>query len=139
MSIVDTSNTMMISAAGLKAQSTRMRIIAENIANSSTTGTSPGADPYRRQIPVFQQVMDRHLGMKVITAEQPIPDKSDFNLKFDPSHPAANAQGYVKTSNVKPLTEALDMKEAQRSYEANLSVIDATRSIEKQTIDLLRA
>lgn len=135
----DMSSTMMISAAGLKAQSTRMRTIAENIANSATTGVTPGADPYRRQIPVFQTVLDRNLGIKTVKAVDPIGDKSDFMLKFEPSHPAANAEGYVKYSNVKPLTEALDMKEAQRSYEANLSVIDATRSIEKQTIDLLRA
>ena len=130
---------MQISAAGLKAQTSRMRVIAENIANSSTTGITPGADPYRRQIPIFKQVLDRSLGVKIIQAQPPLPDKSDFTMKFDPSHPAADASGYVKMSNVKPLVEALDMKEAQRSYEANLSVIDSTRNIEKQTIDLLRS
>lgn len=136
---LDMNTMMQISASGLKAQTTRMRTIAENIANSNTTGLTPGANPYQRQIPVFAQELDRALGMKMVTAAKPVRDASDFPIKFDPSHPAADAQGYVKMPNVKPMMEAVDMREAQRSYEANLSVIDSTRSMLKQTIDLLRA
>src|SRR6218665_3431258 len=139
MSALDMVSTMEISAAGMRAQTTRMRIIAENIANSTTTRNSPGADPYRRQIPVFQEVLDRKLGIRLVTAAKPVADSADFPMKFDPSHPAANADGYVKTSNVKSMLETIDMKEAQRSYEANLAIIDSTRSLEKQTIDLLKA
>ncbi len=136
---VDMSSMMEMSAAALKAQTTRMRIIAENIANAGTTGTTPDADPYRRQIAVFKDVLDRNLGVRVVKAQTPIKDMSDFITKFDPSHPAANAEGYYKLPNVKPIMETVDLKEAQRSYEANLSVIESTRNLLKQTADLLRA
>ena len=136
---LDMNSMMAISGAALKAQTTRMRVIAENIANAGTTATSAGGDPYRRQVPVFKQVLDRELGMKVVTAQKPVKDMSDFVMKFDPSHPAADANGYVKYPNVQPINEMVDMKEAQRSYEANLSVIDGTRSLLRQTIDLLRS
>ena len=136
---VDMSSMMGMSAAALKAQTTRMRVIAENIANADTTSTVAGGDPYRRQIPVFKDMLDRSLGIRVVKAQSPIKDMSDFITKFDPSHPAANAEGYYKLPNVKPIMETVDLKEAQRSYEANLSVIDSTRNLLKQTTDLLRA
>jgi flagellar basal-body rod protein FlgC len=136
---VDMTSMLQTSAAALKAQTTRMRVIAENIANAGTTGTAPGADPYRRQIPVFRDMMDRTLGIRTVRAMPAIKDMSDFITKFDPSHPAANAEGYYKLPNVKPIMETVDMKEAQRSYEANLSVIESTRNLLKQTTDLLRA
>lgn len=136
---LDMNAMMQISASGLKAQTTRMRTIAENIANAGTTGLTPGATPYQRQIPVFAQELDRAMGMKMVVAGKPVRDTSDYPVRFDPSHPAADEQGYVKLPNVKPIMETVDMKEAQRSYEANLSVIDSTRSMLKSTIDLLRA
>ena len=136
---LDMNSLMEMSGAALKAQTTRMRVIAENIANAGTTATTPGGDPYRRQVPVFKNMLDKELGLKVVTAQKPVQDMSDFVMKFDPSHPAADANGYVKYPNVQPINEMVDMKEAQRSYEANLSVIDGTRSLLRQTIDLLRS
>lgn len=136
---LDMNAMMQVSAAGLKAQTTRMRTIAENIANANTTGVAPGSNPYQRQIPIFAQELDRATGLRTVVAGKPITDSKAFPVKFDPSHPAADASGYVKMPNVNPVMEAVDMKEAQRSYEANLSVIDSTRNMLKQTIDLLRA
>lgn len=137
--MLDIASMMQISAAGMKAQTMRMRTIAENIANAGVTGTTPGSDPYQRKVPVFQQELNRALGMQLVKAATPAADTTEFPKRFDPSHPAADAQGYVKMPNVKPVMEAVDMRESQRSYEANLSVVDATRTMLKQTIDLLRA
>ncbi|MGE3769711.1 MAG: flagellar basal body rod protein FlgC [Bdellovibrionales bacterium] len=136
---LDLNSLISISSYGMRAQAGRMRTLAENIANSSTTGTSPGADPYRRKIPVFQQMVNKELGVKVVESGRPIDDMKDFPVKYDPSHPAADAKGYVKMPNVVPLMETIDMREAQRSYEANLTVIEATRAMIGRTIDLLRA
>lgn len=135
---LDLSAMLNISAHGMRAQTGRMRVLAENVANANTTGDTPGADPYRRQIPVFENVLNRELGIKVVTNARPIADMSDFAMRFDPSHPAANAEGYVKTPNVRSIMEATDLREAQRSYEANLAVIDSTRQMIGRTIDLLR-
>ena len=136
---LDMNSMMQISASGLRAQTARMRTIAENIANANTTGLKPGADPYQRQIPVFAQELDRATGLSLVKTVKSVKDTSDFPRRFDPSHPAADSDGYVKLPNVQPMMEATDMREAQRSYEANLSVIDSTRSMLKQTIDLLKA
>lgn len=129
---------MMVAASGLRAQSGRMRVIAENIANADSTGTTPGADPYRRKVVSFSNELDRELGVKKVQVERPKLDQSPFALKYMPGHPAANEEGYVKTPNVNGLVEAMDMREAQRSYEANLNVIQATRRMVTSTIDLLR-
>ncbi|MBS0296784.1 MAG: flagellar basal body rod protein FlgC [Proteobacteria bacterium] len=127
---------MAVAASALRAQQSRMRVIAENLANADTTSQTKGGDPYRRQVPVFQSSkVDGATGVKLA---QVVPDGSDFHLEWDPSHPAANAQGYVKRPNVDPLVEAMDMREAQRAYDANLNVIDTARAMESRTLDLLK-
>jgi len=130
--------SMMVAAAGLKAQSGRMRIIAENIANADSTGKTPGADPYRRKVPTFEDRLDRELGVDTVSLGNPALDKSDFKLKYMPGHPAADQNGYVKMPNVDGLVEAMDMREAQRSYEANLNMISSVRRMNSQTIDILK-
>jgi flagellar basal-body rod protein FlgC len=136
---LDFLKTMAIAASGLRAQAGRMRIISENIANADSTPTAPGADPYRRKIPTFQLEFDRALDANVVELGQPQPDKSDFRLKYEPGHPAADANGNVKYPNVNSMVEMTDMREAQRSYEANINVITATRRMLQRTIDILKA
>jgi len=126
-----------ISGSGLQAQGKRMKVIAENIANAGTTPTSPNQLPYRRQVITFKDEFDKALGASKVKVTGVVPDRSDFVKKFDPSHPAADAQGYVLTPNVNPLTETMDMMEAQHSYQANLQVIDAARGMVLNTINLL--
>ena len=135
---MDLMKSMMVAAAGLKAQSGRMRIIAENIANADSTGKTPGADPYRRKVPTFEDRLDRELGVDTVSLGNPALDKSDFKLKYMPGHPAADQNGYVKMPNVDGLVEAMDMREAQRSYEANLNMISSVRRMNSQTIDILK-
>ena len=130
--------TMMIAASGLRAQTGRMRIISENIANANSTAANPDGDPYRRRIPTFENVLDKMLNANMVKLGKPEMDKSEFDKKHDPGHPAADATGYVKIPNVNTLVEAMDMREAQRSYEANLNVIQASRRMMAQTIELLR-
>ena len=127
-----------IAASGMDAQTTRLRVIAENLANQDTTGAKPGADPYRRKTVSFENRLDQQLGAQTVRVKQVGQDKSDFPLRYDPSNPAANAQGYVKESNVNSLVEIMDMREAERSYSANLSVMQASRSMQTRTIDLLK-
>ncbi|HEY4345120.1 MAG TPA: flagellar basal body rod protein FlgC [Parvibaculum sp.] len=135
---MDLLKSMMVAASGLKAQSGRMRIIAENIANADSTGKTPGADPYRRKIPTFQDRLDREIGTDTVQLGRPMLDQTDFQLKYMPGHPAADNNGYVKMPNVNGLVEAMDMREAQRSYEANLNLISASRRMISQTIDILK-
>ena len=127
---------MAAAASALRAQQSRMRVIAENIANAESTAATAGGQPYRRQTPVFQaREIDGATG--VVLAEVR-PDMSDFRSEYDPSHPAANAEGYVTRPNVDTLIEAMDMREAQRAYEANLNVIETARAMETRTLDLLK-
>lgn len=128
--------TMAVASSALRAQQGRMRVIAENIANANSTARTAGGDPYRRQIPVFKptQVQGAE-GVQMLRVD---PDSSDFKTEYDPGNPAADAKGYVKTPNVNTLVEALDMKEAQRAYEANLNVIETARSMEARTLDILK-
>jgi flagellar basal-body rod protein FlgC len=127
---------MAVAASALKAQQSRMRVIAENIANAESTATTAGGQPYRRQIPVFQaQEIDGATGVALAQVRA---DMGDFRSEYDPSHPAANAEGYVLRPNVDSLVEAMDMREAQRAYEANLNVIETARSMESRTLDLLK-
>ena len=135
---MDLSNSLDLSAKGMTAQSTRLRVIAENIANSATTGSSPGSDPYRRKVVVFSNTLDQALGATTVGVRQIAPDMSPFPQRFDPANPAADTEGYVKTPNVNSFVEIMDMKEAQRSYSANLNVMETTRGILTRTIDLLR-
>ena len=130
------NSAMSVAASALKAQQSRMRVIAENIANAQSTAQVAGGEPYRRQIPVFQaREIDGATG---VTLAEVRPDMGDFRSEYDPSHPAANAEGYVLRPNVNTLIEAMDMREAQRAYEANLNVIETARSMDARTLDLLK-
>jgi flagellar basal-body rod protein FlgC len=128
---------MAVAASALRAQQARMRVIAENIANANSVSPTKGGDPYRRQVPVFSPVqIDKGVNGVEMTKVQP--DQSDFKSEYDPGNPAADAKGYVKMPNVDPLIEALDMREAQRAYEANLNVIETARQMQSRTLDLLK-
>jgi flagellar basal-body rod protein FlgC len=130
--------TLSIAASGLRAQSGRMRVIAENIANANSTAPTPGADPYRRRVVTFRSNFDRELQAQVVQLGRVQTDRGDFVTRHEPGHPAADDRGHVKYPNVNSLIEAVDMREAQRSYEANLNVIGATRRMITRTLDLLR-
>jgi flagellar basal-body rod protein FlgC len=132
-------STMAISAAGMRVQGDRLRVIAENLANANTTAETPGDLPYRRKVVIFQNQLDRALGVDTVRVAKVGVDKSEFQRRFDPSHPSADADGYVLLPNVNPQVEAMDMREAQRAYEANLSVIDTARTMLSRTVELLRA
>jgi flagellar basal-body rod protein FlgC len=136
---MDFLRSISIAASGLRAQAGRMRIISENIANADSTAQKPGADPFRRKIPTFRSEMDRALDARVVALGPVRNDPSDFQTKYQPGHPAADSNGYVKYPNVNPLIEMTDMREAQRSYEANLNVIGATRRMIQRTLDILKA
>ncbi|KRA99264.1 flagellar basal-body rod protein FlgC [Devosia sp. Root685] len=135
---MDFNTSIGIAATGLHAQSARMRVIAENIANADSTASTPGGDPYRRRVPTFETVMNNELGGRVVTMGKLAYDQSDFNNRYEPGHPAADAKGYVQYPNVNTLIETMDMREAQRSYEANLNVVSVTRQMLGQTLDILR-
>jgi flagellar basal-body rod protein FlgC len=134
----DFLSSLSIAATGLHAQSARMRVIAENLANADSAGKSPDEDPYRRKIPTFKAVMDRELGATKVEIGRIAYDQSDFETRFEPGHPAADATGYVRYPNVNSLIETMDMREAQRSYEANLNVVTVTRQMLGATLDILR-
>ena len=136
---MDFVKSLAIAASGLRAQAGRMRVLSENIANADSTAQSQGADPYRRRIPTFRSEMDRALGARVIGLGPVRSDPSDFRIKHEPGHPSADAAGNVKYPNINPLIEMTDMREAQRSYEANVNVIGATRRMIQRTLDILRA
>jgi flagellar basal-body rod protein FlgC len=122
----------------MEAQTTRLRVIAENLANQDSTGAAPGADAYRRKTVSFDNRMDRALGTTTVRVRQIARDRTDQPLRHDPSNPAANAQGYVKMPNVNSFIEVMDMREAQRSYSANLSVLEVTRGMLNRAIELLK-
>jgi len=128
--------TMAVASSALRAQQGRMRVIAENLANANSTARTAGGDPYRRQVPVFRPA-NVH-GAEGVQMVRVSPDESDFKTEYDPGNPAADAKGYVKLPNVNTLVEALDMKEAQRAYEANLNVIETARAMESRTLDILK-
>ena len=134
---MDFSTSMTVAASGLRAQSERMKIIAENIANANSTSPTPGGDPYRRKIATQQNNFDRELGANLVTSGKPLNDQSDFRSQYDPGNPTADKQGYIKLPNVDPLIEIMDMKEAQRSYEANLTVMTSTKQMMSQAVSLL--
>jgi flagellar basal-body rod protein FlgC len=136
---VDIKDAMEISASGMKAQGTRLRLISENLANANSTSQTPGGEPYRRKVLTFGNVLDRTLNAQLVKVKSIGPDRSDFELKFDPSHPAANADGYVMLPNVNGVIEMADMREAQRSYDANVSVIETSRAMIAKTLEILTA
>ena len=135
---MDLATSMAVAASGMQAQSDRMKTIAENIANANSTSPVVGADPYRRKIATQRSEFDQQLGATVVEAGKPITDNSDFRLQYDPGNPSADKQGYVKLPNVNSLVEVMDMREAQRSYEADLTVMDSTKQMLSRTVDLLK-
>lgn len=135
----DLGNSLLISASGMRSQGERMKIIAENIANANSSAGKPGEDPYRRQLVIFRNELDREMGIRKVEVANVIPDKSAFQRRFMPEHPAADQQGYVQFPNVNTLIETMDMREAQRSFEANVSAIELARGMIMRTIELLRA
>jgi flagellar basal-body rod protein FlgC len=136
---MDFMKSIAIAASGLRAQAGRMQVISENIANADSTPSQSGGDPYRRRIATFQSEMDRALGARVVTLGPVRTDSSDFVVKNEPGHPAADSSGNVKYPNVNPLIEMTDLRDAQRSYTANINVISATRAMIQRTLDILKS
>ena len=136
---MDFLKSIAIAASGLRAQAGRMRVISENIANADSTSPAPGTDPYRRKIPTFQSEVDRTLDAPLVKLGRLRPDQSEFRTKHEPGHPSADGNGNVKYPNVNTLVEMMDMREAQRSYEANVNVIGASRRMIQRTIEILKS
>ncbi|HZH27251.1 MAG TPA: flagellar basal body rod protein FlgC [Azospirillaceae bacterium] len=136
---MDINSAMKISASGMRAQGARLRVIAENLANAQSTASSPDGLPYRRKTITFANEMDRALGVEAVKVKRIGVDSSDFQRRYEPGHPSADAQGYVLYPNVNSLIEAMDMREAQRSYEANVNVIDASKTMLMRTLDIIRS
>jgi flagellar basal-body rod protein FlgC len=136
---MDFLKSISIAASGLRAQAGRMRVLSENIANADSTAQAPGQDPYRRKIPTFRSEVDRSLDAQVVGLGRVRTDPSEFRLKHEPGHPSADANGNVRYPNVNPMIEMTDLREAQRSYEANINVIGATRRMIARTIEILKA
>lgn len=135
---MDMSTALTISARGMQAQTARLRVIAENLANQDTTGSIPGAEPYRRKTVSFANEVDRAAGANFVKVKKIGRDKGDLPLRYDPGHPAADANGYIKTPNVNPMIEVMDMRESQRSYNANLAVMQSARGMIARTIEMLK-
>jgi len=138
MTEMDLTKSMFVSASGLKAQATRIRIISENIANQGTVASTPGGDPYRRKLITFESELDRAMGIETVRAGKVRFDDKEFDKNYDPTNPAADEEGYVKLTNVNSLIEMMDMRQAQRSYQANLNALEGSRRMASQTIQLLR-
>jgi flagellar basal-body rod protein FlgC len=134
---MDFSKSMVVAASGMHAQTERMKVIAENIANANSTSPVKGGDPYRRKIATVSQSFDSELGATLVSSGKPLADKSEFKSQYDPGNPNADAQGYVKLPNVDSLVEIMDMREAQRSYEADLTVMETTKQMMSNTVNLL--
>tara|TARA_R110002167_G_scaffold162845_1_gene359424 strand:+ start:643 stop:1050 length:408 start_codon:yes stop_codon:yes gene_type:complete len=135
---MDLNKTIMISAAGMRAQGVRMRVIAENLANSSSLPLSPDDDPYRRKLVTFKNTLDRELDTRTVKVGRVVNEAGEFSKRFDPAHPGADEDGYVKIPNVNSMIELMDMREAQRSYEANINVIEAAKRMLSRTIEMLQ-
>ncbi|HVQ71977.1 MAG TPA: flagellar basal body rod protein FlgC [Bradyrhizobium sp.] len=130
--------SMSVASSGLEAQSTRMRIVSENLANAGATGRTAGAVPYQRKTVTFDAAMDRAAGAQLVKVKEVGVDRTPFRVEYEPGHPAADKAGYVKLPNVNMLIEMADMREVNRSYEANLQVVKQVRSMLGMTVDLLR-
>ena len=135
---MDFSKSMAVAASGLRAQTDRMKTIAENIANANSTSQTKGGDPYRRKIATITQNFNEELGATLVNSGKPLPDKSDFKSQYDPGNPNADKQGYVKLPNVDSLVEIMDMRDAQRSYEADLTMMQTSKQMMASTVDLLK-
>ena len=134
----DLSVSADIAVSGMKAQAQRLKVISENMANVDSIAETPGQDPYRRQVVTFKQYVDAETGANLVKVDKIFKDNSEFIKKYEPNHPAADAQGYVSMPNVNPLIEMMDMKEAQRTYEANLSVMQTAREMNSSLLDVLK-
>jgi flagellar basal-body rod protein FlgC len=130
--------TLRVSASGMKAQGTRLRVISENVANADSLPTKLGDKPYRRKVVTFSNQLDHAIGVSTVRVDRITTDRSDFQQRYDPSHPAADANGYVLAPNISTLVEMADMREAERSYEANLNVIKSSKTMLQDTIGLMR-
>lgn len=135
---MDLSKVSHIAAAGMNAQSSRLRVISENIANSNTLADTPEGEPYRRKLVTFANVLDEELGVSKVQVNKVMQDRGELTKRYEPTHPAADEEGFVKVPNVNPLIEMMDLRQAQRAYEANLSVIEVSRGMVRNTIELLR-
>jgi flagellar basal-body rod protein FlgC len=135
---MDITKAMAVSAAGMKAQGTRIKVIAENLANADSSAVTPGDLPYRRQVVTFKNTLDRHLGVDTVRVAAVGVDRSDFQRRYDPGNPVADGDGYVLMPNVNNIIETMDLQEAQRSYDANLNLIDTAKTMLSHTIGLLQ-
>jgi len=136
---MDPLNTVIrVSASGLRAQSERLRIISENVANSNSTAQTPGGDPYKRKVITFGSSTDASTGAAMVSVSGISRDNSGFQLRYDPAHPAADEAGFVKLPNVSPIIEMSNMREAARSYEANMNMLESARKMRSELIDLLK-
>lgn len=135
---MDLMNSIKISASGMRAQGTRLRVLAENVANAESVGNKPGDDPYRRKTITFDNVLNRDMNADIVEVSKIGRDQSSFKLEYEPTHPLADDQGYIKMPNVNSLIELTDLREAERGYEANMSVIESSKSLIQRTIDLIR-
>ena len=134
----DLNISSQIASHGMKAQATRLRVISENLANADSTSEVPGRDPYRRKLVTFRNQLDKNLHADSVKVKRIHNDESKLPSKYDPTHPGADANGYILMPNVNPLVEMMDMREAQRSYEANMNVISTSRQMVAKTLDLLK-
>jgi flagellar basal-body rod protein FlgC len=134
----DLMKSMHIAASGMRAQTERLKVVSQNIANAESIGTREGEDPYRRKVLTFKNVMDRNMEIDKVRVGKHGFDDSPFKLRYEPTHPMADEKGYVKYPNVNPLVEMMDMREARRGYEANLNVIEVSKGMLMQTINMLR-
>lgn len=135
---MDLSKSLLISASGMKAQSLRMRVISENMANSDSLPSTPADDPYRRKVVSFSNELNREMGVDEVKVKKIEFDRAEFGTTYQPGHPGADADGYVRTPNVNMLLEVMDMRQAQRSYEANINAMETSKTMIMRTIDLLR-
>ncbi len=132
------SITADIAVSGMKVQAERLRVISQNMANADSVATTPGGDPYQRQVISFENYVDEATGAQFVKVDKIVKDNSEFELKYEPNHPGANEQGYVKMPNVNPLVEMMDMKEAQRAYDANMNMMKTVREMNSSSLDLLK-
>ena len=132
------SKSTEIAISGMKAQSQRLRVVSENLANSDSTAQTPEGTPYRRKVVTFKNELNRVTGVNAVKIDKVRPDTAEFQRRFDPKHPAADRDGYILAPNINPLIELMDMREAQRSYEANMNVITTSRTMLTRTVDMLR-
>lgn len=132
------STVISIASSGMRAQGERLRVVSENVANADTTSSEPGGDPYRRKLISFSEMVDEGMNASLVGVSEISEDKSGFSVRFDPAHPSADENGFVKLPNVNPLIEMANMREAARSYEANMSMLENARGMRSQLLDLLK-